>query len=222
MKKTTLIAPFDDPLALAAAGEARILGRSVAALLPRAANSGGGKAEAAAGESRDFPISWNPPSYVSARAAVLEAAVRYGAVDEAVIVASPGPAPGLDAKPAEIEKVVHDRVLGVFWLARELIAKFSERDPSRGPGRLVFVLADRGEPLRGPIAAAAFGALESFSESLTEISQDSPYDVWTVQDSCPQDDLTAQFIARILETARDRKTNRVVKFSGKSGFFNRL
>ena len=228
MKKTTLIAPFDDPLALALAGEARVLGRSIAALLPgsavaREGKPGSKKSETAPeAEQTERPIAWNPPSYVSARAAVLEACVRFGAVDEAVIVASPGPAPGLTAKPAEIEKVFHDRVLSVIWLVRELLTTFAGRAEGREPGRLILVLADRGLENREPVSAGAFGALRSFAVSLAETASDAPYDVWTVQDSCPQDDLAAHYIAKLLDAPRDRRGDRVVRFTGRGGIFNRL
>jgi hypothetical protein len=214
VKKTTLIAPYDDPLALAIAGEAHILGRATAAFLPGSEVKKTAPAEA----PEDLPIAWNPPSYVSARASVLEAVVRYGALDEAVLIASPGIAPGLSAKPAELEKLFQDRVLSFFWLTREILARFSER----GTGRLVFVLADRGQSQREPAAAAVFGAIVSFASSLAETSQDAPYNIWAVQDSCPQDDLAAQYISKILSAPDDRRGGRVIKYTGKSSIFNRI
>jgi hypothetical protein len=214
VKKTTLIAPFDDPLALAIAGEARVQGRTVAALLPGT----GARKPAAPDAPEDRPIFWNPPSYVSARAAVLEAVVRFGPLDEAVFVAAPVAAPGLAAKPAELERFLHERVLAAFWLARELMSHFSERRR----GRLVFVLADRGQSPREPAAAAAFGALEAFAASLTEGLQDAPYDIWTVRDSCPQDDLAAQYVSKLLDASGDRKAGHVLKYTGKVGIFNRI
>lgn len=233
MKKTTIVAPYDDPLALAVAGEARVLGRSVAVLLPVSGAAREGKkvgrdrpAEAAApapGSSalEERPIAWNPPSFVSARTAVLEASVRFGSVDEAVLVVSLGPAPGLAAKPAEIEKILQDRVLSFIWLVRELLTYFTARGPAGGSGRLVLVLADRGQSPRDPVAAAAFGALSSFAASLAETPPDAPYDVWVVQDSCPQDDLAAQYLSRILQAPLERRPGRVLRFTGKNPLFNR-
>ncbi len=227
MKKTTLIAPFDDPLARAVAAEARIFGRTVAPLLPGSGKAASDKrapeaADAGTGEPTVNPVPWNPPSYVSARAAVLEASLRFGAADEAVLVSSRTPAPGLSARPAEIEQALHDRVLGIFWLVRELLSAFKERPAEKGPGRLVLVLADRGREALGPVEAAAFGALEAFASSLAGTSGDTPYEVWSVQDSCPQDDLAAQYIAKLLEAGADRRAGRVVKFTGKGGIFNRI
>ena len=233
MKKTTLVAPYDDPLALAVAGEARLLGRSLAALLPGNGAPGGkrkhrseepaaGSAPAGPESPADKPIDWNPPSFVSARTAVLEAAVRYGSVDEAVLVVSIVTAPGLAAKPAEMEKFLHDRVLSFVWLSRELLSIYSTRAPGSVPGRLVLVLADRGLAPPDPVSAAAFGALSSFASSLAETTADAPYDVWAVQDSCPQDDLAAQYISRILAAPPDRRGGRVLRFTGKGGIFNRI
>lgn len=234
MKKTTLVAPYDDPLARAAAGEARLLGRAVAALLPgagRVARKGrrGEPAEAETAEAseegprpaEDPPIPWNPPSFVSARSAVMEASVRFGSVDEAILVASPGPGTGLAAKPAEIERVLQDRALSFLWLARELLTHFTTRGSAGVPGRLVIVLADRGQPPRDPAAAAAFGAVSAFAAVLAESAPDAPYDVWTVQDSCPQDELAAQYLSRILQAPRERRPGRVLRFTGKSTLFNR-
>ncbi len=236
MKKTTLVAPYDDPLARAAAGEARALGRTVAALLPGTGESRGGKkgrrgepseagdAEAPAESPRpaeDPPILWNPPSFVSARSAVLEASVRFGSVDEAILVASPGTGTGLAAKPAEIERILQDRALSFLWLARELLTHFAARGSGGGPGRLVIVLADRGQPPRDPAAAAAFGAVSAFAAALAESAPDAPYDVWAVQDSCPQDDLAAQYLSRILQAPPERRPGRILRFTGKSTLFNR-
>lgn len=236
MKKTTLVAPYDDPLARAVAVEARVLGRSVAALLPgygdsREARKGrrGGPSEVeAAGTDlpgpapEEAPIPWNPPSFVSARSAVLDASVRFGSVDEAVLVVSPGPAPDLAAKPAELERILHDRVLSVLWLAREVLTHFTARGSAVGLGRLILVLADRGQPPRDPVGAAAFGAASAFAAALAESAPDAPYDVWAVQDSCPQDDLAAQYVRRILEAPPERRPGRILRFTGKSTLFNRL
>lgn len=234
MKKTTLVAPYDEPLARAVAAEARVLGRSVAALLPgadavRQARKGrreeSPELEASDTDlrsaSEERPIPWNPSSFVSARAAVLEASVRFGSVDEAVLVISPGSAPGLTAKPAELERILQDRVLSVLWLARELLTHFTARGSAGGPGRLIFVLADRGQLPRDPVGAAAFGAVSSFASALAESAPDAPYDIWTVQDSCPQDDLAAQYLSRILQAPPERRPGRVLRFTGRNPLFNR-
>lgn len=232
VKKTTIVAPYDDPLALAVAGEARVLGRSVAVLLPVSTPTRERKkvgrerpAEAApepgSAVPEERPIAWNPPSFVSARTAVLEASVRFGSVDEAVLVLSLGPAPGLTAKPSEIEKILQDRVLSFIWLVRELLTHFSARGTAGGSGRLILVLADRGQSPRDPVAAAAFGALSAFAASLAETPPDAPYDVWVVQDSCPQDDLAAQYLSRILQAPPERRPGRVLRFTGKNPLFNR-
>lgn len=235
MKKTTLVAPYDEPLARAVAVEARVLDRSVAALLPgfgepREARKGRRGEPAEAGDPGadlhgpapgETPIPWNPPSFVSARSAVLDASVRFGSVDEAVLVVSPGPAPDLTAKPAELERILQDRVFSVLWLAREILTHFSARGSAVGPGRLILVLADRGLPPRDPVGAAAFGAVSSFAAALAESAPDAPYDVWAVQDSCPQDDLAAQYIRRILEAPPERRPGRALRFTGKSTLFNR-
>jgi len=152
---------------------------------------------------------------------VLEASVRFGSVDEAVLVVSLGSTPGLAAKPAEIEKILQDRVLSMVWLVRELLTHFSARGSGGEPGRLVLVLADRGQSPRDPVAAAAFGALSSFAASLAETSPDAPYDIWVVQDSCPQDDLAAQYLSRILQAPPERRPGRVLRFTGKNPLFNR-
>lgn len=235
MKKTTLVAPYDEPLARAVAVEARVLGRSVAALLPGSGDSREtrkgkrGESEEAgdrgAGPHGHAPeeasIPWNPPSFVSARSAVLDASVRFGSVDEAVLVVSPRPAPGLAAKPSELERVLQDRVLSVLWLAREILTHFTARGSSAGPGRLILVLADRGQAPRDPVGAAAFGAVSAFAAALAESAPDAPYDVWAVQDSCPQDDLAAQYIRRILEAPPERRPGRALRFTGKNTLFNR-
>lgn len=235
MKKTTLVAPYDEPLARAAAVEARILGRSVAALSPGSAESRtsrkGRREEASEAEPfaaspdapspEERPIPWNPPSFVSARTAVLEASVRFGSVDEAVLVVSPGSAPELSAKPAEIERALQDRTLSIVWLVRELLTHFAARPSAAGPGRLILVLADRGQSPRDPIASASFGAISAFAASLAESAADAPYEVWAVQDSCPQDDLAAQYIRRILQAPPERRPGRVLRFTGKSSLFNR-
>ncbi|HSV56159.1 MAG TPA: hypothetical protein VLH39_03515 [Magnetospirillaceae bacterium] len=232
MGKTTIVAPADDPLSLAVAAEARALGRSVASFLPASAGlQSPGKRPEPPRNSRpvdgteapaEQPLSWNPASYVSARAAVLEASVRYGCVDEAVIVAVPEAAPGLGARPAEIERLIHGRFLSVVWLVREILAAFSARDSGRGPGRLVMVLADRGQPPRDPLGAAAFAALSAFAVSLARTSTDTPYDIWVLEDSCPQDDLAAQYVSRILQAPADRKGGRSLRFTGKGGIFSRI
>lgn len=214
MKKTTLVAPFDEPLARAVAGETRLTGRSVAALLPQSKKADSPSPDAPA----ERPIPWNPSSYVSARSAVMETIVRFGGLDEAVFIASPGPAPDIAGKAVDIERLVQERVLGTLWLVREILSKLS----SQGSGRFIFVLAHRDQGIHSPVMAAAFGALEAFALSLVETTVDSPYEIWTLQNTCPQDDITAQYIRRILDSSSDRRGSRVIKFSGKTGIFNRV
>ena len=235
MKKTTLVAPYDEPLARAAAAEARVLGRSIAALTPGSVDTRTGRKDrreepaevespgedSKTGFLEETPIIWNPPSFVSARTAVLEASVRFGSVDEAVLVVPPGSAQTLAAKPAEIERILQERTLSIVWLVRELLMHFSARPAGSGPGRLILILADRGQPPRDPVSAASFGALSSLAAALAESAQDAPYEVWAVQDSCPQDDLAAQYIRRILQAPPERRPGRMLRFTGKSSLFNR-
>jgi len=134
------------------------------ALLPRV--------EAAAGA---IPLSWNPPSPISARTLVLAAENRLAQINDAIMVCSP-PAIYRTAEaltPEEIEVLVDDHIKGWFFLTRELLLYFRQR----ASGSLSFVAPEVSPTgknaqtdLLGPSAAACFVNYASgiFASSATE------------------------------------------------------
>ena len=130
------------------------------------------KVEEAAGA---IPLSWNPPSPISARTLVLAAENRLGQINDAILVCSP-PAIYRTAEaltPEEIEVLVDDHVKGWFFLVRELLLYFRRC----GSGSLSFVAPEVSPvgknaqtDLLGPSAAACFVNYASgiFASSMTE------------------------------------------------------
>ena len=122
-----------------------------------------------------IPLSWNPPSPVSARTLVLAAENRLAQINDAILVCSP-PAIYRTAEaltPEEIEILVDDQIKGWFFLTRELLLYFH----NRGSGSLSFVAPEVSPSgknaqtdLLGPSAAACFVNYASgiFASSLTE------------------------------------------------------
>jgi hypothetical protein len=197
--------------------EAVASGRSVAGL----AVVGPGREQLAApgdeegGDAVPPSIPWNPMSFASARAAIIEAETALGgALDELVVfVDPPGDSrPVAELSPREIEASALTWAAGHVELVREAARRFIEKDG--GTIVLVIVHAERG-----PLGAVAENAMTGLAEGMLASAQAKVRFV-AFRDESAQPELTARQIARSLdETARD--AGRIQRIGGKAGFFNR-
>jgi hypothetical protein len=217
VKKTTLAVPAGSPRVAAFIAEAAASGRSVAEL----AVVGPGREQLAApgddagGDTVPPPIPWNPMSFASARAAIVEAETALGgSLDELVVFVDP---PGdsrsvAELSPREIEASALTWAAGHVELVRETARRFIEKDG--GTIVLVIVHAERG-----PLGAVAENAMMGLAEGMLASAQDKVR-FMAFRDESAQPELLARQLARSLdETARD--AGRIQRIGGKAGFFNR-
>lgn len=207
MKKTTLALPAGLPELEAFCAEARILGRqltlaakegaAVGAAPGSGATSGAGQAEAQP-DAVAPPLRWNPLSFASARALILEAENSLGGrIDELVIFADPPPdaSPLADASPRDIEAGI------LAWAAghAELIREAARRFRDQGGGLIALVLTER--PNRGPLSAMAAGALLGLAEGLLAAAggASSSWRFVALRDESGQPDIVARQLAKLLE-----------------------
>lgn len=228
MEKTTLALPAQHPAALAFLSEARVAGRLAALAAfgrpgPDGAPAGEEPAvtdpDAAAGTERaaQTTLSWDPLSFPSSRALVLEAENRLGGrLDELVAFADPPELPGplAEAAPRDIEAWALRWAAGYAQLAREASKRFRER----GSGIFVLILGEREG--RGALASMSYGALRGLAEGLAREAA-APGSRWrfiALRDESGQPDLVARHVVKLLdETPKD--CSKPFRFSGRSGLF---
>jgi hypothetical protein len=206
VKKTTLALPAGLPELEAFCAEARVLGRRLTlaakegpapvAQDPAARDSAQEPGEGADGAPP--PLRWNPLSFASARALILEAENALGGrIDELVIFADPPPdaLPLADASPRDIEAGI------LAWAAghAELIREAARRFRDQGGGIIALVLTERAN--RGPLSAMAAGALLGLAEGLLAAAggASSSWRFLALRDESGQPDIVARQLARLLE-----------------------
>lgn len=234
MEKTTLALPAQHPAALAFLSEARVAGRAAALAAfgrpgpdgkPAGDEPGGPDsvsapepdAEAAGDRAAQATLSWDPLSFPSSRALILEAENRLGGrLDELVAFADPPELPGAlaEAAPRDIEAWALRWAAGYAQLAREASRRFKER----GSGTFVLVIGEREG--RGALASMAYGALRGLAEGLAREAA-APGSRWrfiALRDESGQPDLVARHVVKLLdETPKD--CSKPFRFSGRSGLF---
>lgn len=220
--------PAQHPAALAFLSEARVAGRAAAlAAFGRpgpdgkpAGDEGPGSepdAEAGAERAAQAALSWDPLSFPSARALILEAENRLGGrLDELVAFADPPELPGAlaEAAPRDIEAWALRWAAGYAQLAREASKRFRER----GSGTFVLIIGEREG--RGALASMAYGALRGLAEGLAReaAAPGSPWRFIALRDESGQPDLAARHALKLLdETPKD--CSKPFRFSGRSGLF---
>lgn len=212
MKKTTLTVPSGTERVRAFAAEAKVSGRSVATL--RIVGPG----EPASGDEADdgsAVIDWNPLSFASARAAVVEAETALGGrFDELVIFADP-PADAasiVDQTPASIERAAMEWAAGYAELVREAAKRLEER----GGGTVALIVA---QAERGPIGSMAAGALLGLAEGLVSAAPGRVRFIGA-RDESEQSDILARQVVKALDEA-PREPRRLLRIGGRGSLFGR-
>ena len=200
--------------------EARVTGRAAAVV--RIVDPGPEKAPPADpgedGSGRDpgfVSVPWNPLSFASARAAVIEAETALGgSLDELVVFADP-PADltGLvDLSPRDIERAALSWAAGYAELLREAAKRFAEK----GGGAIVLVIA---QAERGPLGAMAAGALAGLAGGLIAAGTAS-FRFYAIKDEAAQADLLARHVLKTLDEP-PRDPGKIQRFGSRAGFFGR-
>lgn len=234
MEKTTLALPAQHPASLAFLSEARVAGRLAALAAfgrpgpdgrpaddeprgPDSVQASGPDPESAGERAAQATLSWDPPSFPSSRALVLEAENRLGGrLDELVAFADPPELPGAlaEAAPRDIEAWALRWAAGYAQLAREASKRFRER----GSGTFILIIGEREG--RGALASMAYGALRGLAEGLAREAA-APGSRWrfiALRDESGQPDLVARHVVKLLdETPKD--CSKPFRFSGRSGLF---
>ncbi len=160
-------------------------------------------------------IPWNPLSFASARAALMEAETALGGLlDELVIFADPpADATGITVlTPRAIERAVLEWAAGYAELMREAAKRFAER----GGGSIVLVLVQAD---RGPLGAMASGALTGLAEGLF-VSGTPLVRFSAIRDESGQPDLLARQVIKTLDEP-SRDPGKIQRFGNRPGFFGR-
>jgi len=217
VKKTTLAVPAGSPRVAAFIAEAVTSGRSVVelAVVGPGREEPAASADEAGGNGNPAPIPWNPMSFASARAAIIEAETALGGtLDELVVFVDPASdlKPIAELSPREIEASALTWAAGHVGLVRETARRFGEKNG--GTIVLVIVHAERG-----PLGAVAESAMMGLAEGMLASAQAKVRFI-AFRDESSQSDQLARHIARSLdETGKD--TGRIQRFGAKAGFFNR-
>jgi hypothetical protein len=225
VKKTTLALPAGLPELEAFCAEARILGRQLTLAAKEGAAADGQNPAAREpaqdpGESAAAvppPLRWNPLSFASARALILEAENALGGrLDELVIFADPPPdtSPLADASPRDIEAGI------LAWAAghAELIREAARRFRDQGGGTIALVLTERAN--RGPLSSMAAGALLGLAEGLLAAAggASSSWRFMALRDESGQPDLVARQLAKLLEEP-PKDVGRMQRCGSRAGLF---
>jgi len=208
VKKTTFALPAGSPFADAFASEARSAGRELAlGAHGRAAGDGGPDGTA---------VPWDPPSFASARTAVIEGENALGGtLDELVVFADP-PADGHsfpETAPREIEAAALSWAAGHAWLIREAMRRMIER----GGGTVALVLPAR--EARGALGSMAAGALEGLATGLLA-APESRCRFMFIRDESAQPEALARFVLRSLDDP-PRDAGKALRHGGKPAIFGR-
>jgi hypothetical protein len=180
--------------------------------------TGGDTSEAESTAPMDDPsyISWNPVSFASTKAALIEAETALGGtVNEAVLFIDP-PSAGIrrlsDLSLGQIEAATTTWITGYAQLLRELGRRFAER----GSGVILVVLLS-GE--RDPLGAMAAGAIEALACNLANQSTEA-YRLFTVRDESGQPELLARFIMKVLDEP-PRDSTKLLRHGGRISLFGK-
>jgi NAD(P)-dependent dehydrogenase (short-subunit alcohol dehydrogenase family) len=164
MGTTVLITEADTPLGAGLVRHHMAKGDRVAAAVGAGAPAGGGKLSAEYRAKPFISVAWNRRSPVSARNLLLATLNAFGSLDEALILAPPGPATALEeCSTADIDKAFDD-FRGTVFLARELLAHFR----ARGGGVLSMICtSSRAPDQAGPaVEQAVREAFHGFASAL--------------------------------------------------------
>ena len=186
--------------------EARVTGRNTAVLH---------LAETGEADADEVSVAWNPLSFASARAALMETETAFGGVlDELVIFADPPTdATGITGvTPRAIERAVLEWAAGYAELIREAAKRFAER----GGGSIVLVIV---QAERGPLGAMASGALTGLAEGLF-VTGTPQVRFSAIRDESGQPDLLARQVIKTLDE-QSREPGKIQRFGNRPGFFGR-
>ena len=217
MKKTTLAVPAGSPRVAAFIAEAVASGRSVAELvvIEPGREQLAASADEAGGDTTSSPIPWNPMSFASARAALIEAETALGGtLDELVVFVDPpdDSRPVAELSPREIEASAITWAAGHVGLVRETARRFGEKNG--GTIVLVIVHAERG-----PLGAVAENAMTGLAEGMFASAQAKVRFIAFRDESSQPESLGRQIVRSLDETGKE--TGRIQRFGAKAGFFNR-
>jgi hypothetical protein len=165
----------------------------------------------------DHPfISWNPVSFASTKAALIEAETALGGtINEAVLFIDPPPTGGRSLSElslAQIEAASTTWITGYAQLLRELGRRFAER----GSGVILVVLLP-GD--RDPLGAMAAGAMEALAITLaSQVAE--PYKLFTVRDESGQPELLARYLMKVLDEP-PRDSAKLLRHGGRITLFGK-
>jgi hypothetical protein len=164
----------------------------------------------------DHPvISWNPASFASTKAALIEAETTLGGtVHEAIVFIDPL-AKGKrlpDLSLGQIEAATTTWITGFAQLLRELGRRFSDQ----GSGLILVVLLP-GE--RSPLGAMAAGAMEALACALASQTGEA-YRILAVRDESGQPEMLARYILKILDE-QPRDSTRLLRHGGRINLFGK-
>lgn len=160
-------------------------------------------------------IWWNPGSFASTKAALIEAETALGGiVNEAIVFIDPpgngGRLPALSL--GQIDAATTTWITGYTQLLRELGRRFSEH----GSGLILVVLLP-GE--RGPLEAMAVGAMEALACSLSAQTGEA-YRLFAVRDESGQPELLARYLMKILDE-QPRDSAKLLRHGGRITLFGK-
>jgi len=202
---------------MAVAEEARASDRllAIGALQPEYGSAATQTAHSA--ENPEESIAWNPLSFASARAAVLEAENAVGsALSELVLVADPPrdePA-FLDLAPAQLEK----RIL--YWTAgyAQFVREAAKAMSAKGSGTLVLAIVSSVQ--QGLCSAMAAAALEAMASSILEQNPGGMLGSCrfiAIKDESDNPETLAKAVIKAMDDP-PRNAGKVIKLGGKSFF----
>jgi hypothetical protein len=160
-------------------------------------------------------INWNPGSFASTKAALIEAETALlGTVNEAIVFIDPscGGRRLSDLTLGQIEAACTTWITGYAQLLRELGRRFAER----GSGLILVVLLP-GE--RGPLGAMATGAIEALACSLASQTGEA-YRFFALRDESGQPELLARYIMKILDEP-PRDSSKLLRHGGRLSLFGK-
>jgi hypothetical protein len=211
VKKTTLAVPASSSRVGAFLVEARVSGRTTATL----SVAGSDATETAETSGTADSVPWNPLSFASARAALVEAETLLGgSIDELLVIADP-PADTLGIAgltPKAIEGAVLEWAAGHAELLREAVKRFSER----GGGAIILVIVHAN---RGPLGAMSAGALIGLAEGILSTGS-GDVRFMALRDESDQPDMLARQLVNMLDEP-PRESGRIQRFGGRTGIFGR-
>jgi hypothetical protein len=161
-------------------------------------------------------ISWNPVSFASTKAALIEAETALGGtINEAVLFIDPPSTGGRNLSElslAQIEAASATWITGYAQLLRELGRRFAER----GSGVILVVLLP-GE--RDPLGAMAAGAMEALAITLASQGPEV-YRLFTIRDESGQPELLARYLMKVLDEP-PRDSTKLLRHGGRITLFGK-